>query len=806
MDPTQAWPVRVRPVGPVAVGTVLWRSGGQTSVTVIVKAAFAFATDAAMALLSPEPLRTRDKQEDLLGSRWGVRETAPQLQQADVLLTGSVRAPVGARKRSIVLSVERDDEVLLRKKLVVCGDRTEESAEPAVFRRLPLIYARTWGGIGCDDNPLGVGKGGCEGKVPNVFYPDQAGKVASFGPVPCTFPVRKKLLRGYPRARLEQRVAEIPPGFDWSYFQAAPEDQRIDRLQGDEWIALEGIHPTLATVRMRLPDVRAEARVYALASSSAPEQVSLVADTLLIDADRERCALLWRGSFPVADVPSTQGLVVVGALELPERPIDWPDAAELERAQPRSGAPDSSPSDAAKEDSDAPPQTSPYPMLSSEAERGSTPSAPYALADGPSSKSPDADLPGAPWARARAKTSGVVAPTGLYESTLSLAPEPDEPQDAHKALGRAVGRAAASAAASPSPRPAGSGAAASPSPRPAGSSAAVDPSADGSALPRPGQSPWAAASATDGKSKRAPSVSPSLGRSSSPAAAVERDAAGKPRPAAARLPSAVQHAPRTVRATSLLWHDPTRTSGLRRVEAWAPIIAAISDRAADVDLDAAASDDDQAESRNEVFELLARAPVTHLEALEAALSDAVKQDGKLFPPLVLTAGELEMGFDEAQILKATVDLVRPDAAGDEQLREVVAAVDEALDAPPLPAAVAAEMTAELRDAFAEGDRVFPSAELDGHARRVMLQQRQYRMRTVLGEPHVCARLCPYESGPEAAAAIVTYLPCAAAEHLPLAPRFDVRLLGELHLRQDEQEPHPGALRVVAIGRMSTMRA
>jgi len=35
-------------------------------------------------------------------------------------------------------------------------------------------------------------------------------------------------------------IPELPGDFGWAYFNAAPEDQRIDFLHGDEWVGFEG--------------------------------------------------------------------------------------------------------------------------------------------------------------------------------------------------------------------------------------------------------------------------------------------------------------------------------------------------------------------------------------------------------------------------------------------------------------------------------------------------------------------------------------------------------------------------------------
>ena len=76
--------------------------------------------------------------------------------------------------------------------------------ETVPFDRMPLIYERAYGGVGSDDNPLGVGLGASTaGKLPNLSDPNDPTRVACFGPVPRGFPVRKRLLGATDRKQLE---------------------------------------------------------------------------------------------------------------------------------------------------------------------------------------------------------------------------------------------------------------------------------------------------------------------------------------------------------------------------------------------------------------------------------------------------------------------------------------------------------------------------------------------------------------------------------------------------------------------------
>ena len=142
------------------------------------------------------------------------------------------------------------------------------------------------------------------------------------------------------RSALDAAVVEIPDDFDWRYFQDAPPDQQIDALRGDEWIVLDGLHPTLPCVRTRLPSPAVSARVHGLVAPAdeAGEPLALVADTLAIDGDRQACDILWRGSVAIpGGEPALAGLrILVGlhtpsgaATESPAPPADAADGADV---------------------------------------------------------------------------------------------------------------------------------------------------------------------------------------------------------------------------------------------------------------------------------------------------------------------------------------------------------------------------------------------------------------------------------------------------------------------------------------------
>ncbi|AUX27235.1 uncharacterized protein SOCEGT47_078180 [Sorangium cellulosum] len=336
MATTAIAPDRVLPLNGAAATAVAWRSRDQLRVTVIVKATFAFAADAVMPRVEPQKVLRGEVHHGGNPGR-SVRLTsdlAPHLERADVLFTGHAHAPApGTPVQSLPVRLAISDEggPLLEKELVV-QDR-------AGFQRMPIVYERAVRGENDQENFLGVPATGDPAEVEaNVLDPREPARPAGFGPIARAWPARRRLLGSTPRKALDAPIAEIPDAFEWAYFQAAPPDQRMRYLRGDEWIELHGLHPTLPRLRTRLPEARGRARIHGLSSAGVSEgqPLDLNADTLRIDGDEQRCTLVFRGSFPVPDEAALAAVFVVAGVETADAPLDWP-----ERPQERgAGAPE----------------------------------------------------------------------------------------------------------------------------------------------------------------------------------------------------------------------------------------------------------------------------------------------------------------------------------------------------------------------------------------------------------------------------------------------------------------------------------
>ncbi|WP_437580296.1 DUF2169 family type VI secretion system accessory protein [Sorangium sp. So ce887] len=313
---------------------ISWRTQGRRYITILVKASFAFTPGAAMWRTEPQEILRAEVHHGKNPAR-SVRFTgdlAPYLGRTDVLFTGDAHAPDGAQVQSLPVRVAvfGASGCALDKRLLV------RDGKP--FQRMPLVYEKAVRGANGCENPFGIDPNGGEAILVD---PEDPARPAGFGPIARAWPARKRLLGKTRRETLEGPNAEIPAGFDWSYFQAAPPDQRIDFLRGDEWIVLENLHPAAPRLEMRLPRARGVARIEGLAASAATggETLALSADTLRIDGAEQRCTVVWRQIIPVPGEGALAAVRIAAGVAIDGEEVAWPElrlgrARRVEAAQP----------------------------------------------------------------------------------------------------------------------------------------------------------------------------------------------------------------------------------------------------------------------------------------------------------------------------------------------------------------------------------------------------------------------------------------------------------------------------------------
>ncbi|WP_437336475.1 DUF2169 domain-containing protein [Sorangium sp. So ce394] len=770
-------------LGPLCTASLLWRrSRGDWAQTVICKATFSLLPD--VSPLAGEQERPNDNDKhwdgDPARSLHSPSDLVPFKPRADVLLVGSAFAP---RKEPVHALVARLAIGSVDKSIEIYCDRawTAEGKlhEGPRFSSMPLRYERAAGGPETW-NPVGVGHPGrldAQGlvRVPNLQprgfrLGDRSTRIppVGFGPIAPSWPERaRKLVNRTAWSERDWHRRPMPEDLDTSWFNAAPADQQIQVLRGDERLVLENLHREHARLETALAGLRARACVERGDGSEARE-IQMVCDTLWIDTDRAVYTLTWRGVVPLQH-PEQPGRILVATVER-GRSVEWadlkryvPDAIKdgtgtvdlrdewgAHRLEPRSQ------SMAARSAGHSP---LPFARPPAPSQPEATPLLPPPPVQPPGmvplgNAGLEASAPRLSWGEAAVLGKAVAAP--LVASAQPAAPDlgPFEPV----------------LPAAPKPKP-----------------------KIGAWVP-PGSAPEIGADAAAGRGGGASKREAAGGEGRAPAAI--------PAPAPSRPEASSQGAD----VIELLWYDPEQVARIRKHPAWKKLIADVKARARDEEVNDAEPREkrQEAKDRRDVLAVLRGGDPAGVAGLAEELAAAM-EDGTFAPPLVLVDGALEFPFDEKQTLEATMALVAPFTAGDKRLKEQSDTIGELLKSPWLEKGSAGleGYTTRLREAFVQTARGLPPGYLEAHTERLLLEQRHYQKRTVLGQAWIRALLTPGGGGGGAGAgeAIPTYLPERLAKELPMFQRFRARAVVEVRLQLDQFEVHPSALRAVALGRV-----
>ncbi|MEP7121746.1 MAG: DUF2169 domain-containing protein [Byssovorax sp.] len=299
---------------PLRVASVTWRhraaAAGEDawSITLVVKATYALRPGHSPLASEQESPHERDEHWSH-SERKSLRiasDLAPFKGRAEVLVHGTAYAPA---KRPV-------DELAVRvavgevdKTIAIVGDRAfgPDGAITgfAPFVRMPLTWERAAGGLGTS-NPVGVRLDGADayGITPLPNLRAEGARLLKrgdfiapigFAPMAPSWPLRAgalgDLVRGWDHRRWNERP--LPVDFDAGYFNAAPLDQHQDEpFRGDEEILLENLHPEIPLLVTRLDPIQPLAGISR--GGAAREEIPLRCDTLVIDADRSICTLIWR--------------------------------------------------------------------------------------------------------------------------------------------------------------------------------------------------------------------------------------------------------------------------------------------------------------------------------------------------------------------------------------------------------------------------------------------------------------------------------------------------------------------------------
>jgi uncharacterized protein YjbI with pentapeptide repeats len=310
-------PKRVTPNLPIVneTGLYAWTLPWQVKppesvIVVIVKATYLLGEDGTLTLAPEQDPPSGDvpHEEEGASSLRYASDFAVFKPAADVLLVGHAYPSdkaVGVSNVELRLGN-------LRRRLAVFGDRSWGSfgfdSKPSRFEKMPLRWERALGGPLSEANPVGRGfKTGI--LVPNLERPeallqtkDDRPAPACFAPVAPTWHARKSRTGTYDGTWLKERWPYLPADFDWGHFNAAPPEQQVPYLRGDERFAIVGVRPGGKGVEGQLPGARP--RVFAQRTEEVGGdffEVLLRLDTAWFDTDANKVVLVWRGLYSSPD-------------------------------------------------------------------------------------------------------------------------------------------------------------------------------------------------------------------------------------------------------------------------------------------------------------------------------------------------------------------------------------------------------------------------------------------------------------------------------------------------------------------------
>lgn len=308
--------VKVTSSCPLRVASVVWQPAeGLFMLTVLGKATFDLRPEESPLADNQDEPTPRDDywNNDESASLRAACDIVPFKHAADVLVVGYAYAPPVLSDWPFHTRLVVGNGI--DKVIEIHGERhwtkDDQLIQNPCSPRVPLRWERAAGGPG-SSNPVGMLpvtrlEVGQSRKLPNLeprhtrlSRPTDEIPPIGYGPIAPSWPERKALIDTRegdwdPACWHEKPLA---PYVDASFFQVAPVDQRLDRLNGDERIQLENLHPEYARFSTRLDAVRPFAIVQK--SGKAAMDLELRCDTLVIDTERSMATLTWRGSIPLA--------------------------------------------------------------------------------------------------------------------------------------------------------------------------------------------------------------------------------------------------------------------------------------------------------------------------------------------------------------------------------------------------------------------------------------------------------------------------------------------------------------------------
>lgn len=754
----------------VSAAAFMWRSDERSRyLTVVAKATFDLEPQRSPLSDETEALRGFDPQsvDDVDSDR------VPYKVRSEVIVTGSAHAP--DRKptnrflvRVVVGGIDKSVGIVSERRLT----REGKILEGAPITKVELGWNKAAQGA---TNPIGRSNEvrDTQGMAllpclvpPADLHSERADGIASIGlgPIPSHWSPRREMAgsRGGPYQDGDALV--LTRDLDHAFFQVAPWDQQQQlTFDADARIVLENLHPKHSRLVTNLQPLYVASNIR---SKVRNEERALSADTLVIDAERGRCMLVYRTA------------IAIGAQEVPEvEVVAGPSPASAGRAEqgrgPRRAMPSltpfksdpgaggdeeithtgaglSLPNNVLPFDHGAPKPAAPNQFETAE----------YSL---------DALQPSPSKARGTVPDPGTedvddTAETGQHKLS-KLAPQADVP-------------AKPSRPAPPAPR--------APSKPPAPKYPPIQTPSSGTQAPTPPKPPPASTLFGAGRA-------PGSALEASNDASARKDGGGRPK--GAEEPRLVEHdaQPAERRRLELLW---SVDDVAERLTADADLMRHLEKRSARRQLFGRPTAEDPTDrSARDAMLVLAEAEPTRPTEFEGLRARALRQD-RAAPPLCTVRGDLALLFDEQEALRATIGFAAPFNRGDRGLKEAIEMGEAIADSEWSVGSTIDSAIHRVREQLARVARELTVDVQKASVTRKLLEKRKFRTAVALGGDHVRADFLVGER----ATPVPMYLPIALKDQLPFYERLPISALVEVRARQDEADTCPHALSVLALAR------
>jgi len=266
--------------------------------------------------------------------------------KGEVLVIGKCFAPEGKPVPAYEVCLQIGP---INKTLNVYGDRfwrrkagvLRVISDPLPFTEMDISYENAFGGPDYKKNPLGKGHapvkrdtGEKVHPLPNIEDPHELidspkkkPNPGGFAPIDLIWPQRFDKAGTYDEKWQRERFPGLAEDIDWTFFNAAPEDQHIEGFfKGDETFKIKGMHPEKPLIEANLPGFKS--RCFINKKTKQGEQfmeIDTRLDTVWLFPHAEKGITVYRG---VAEVQTDDAEDVLHMLLAYERLTDKPRSFE----------------------------------------------------------------------------------------------------------------------------------------------------------------------------------------------------------------------------------------------------------------------------------------------------------------------------------------------------------------------------------------------------------------------------------------------------------------------------------------------